>query len=321
EDLFNDSQYLEFVRNKYTGFTNQQVVTVQGPGDVLAPKNLIVSAPEYGQILHLSWDASPEDNIVGYRLFRSEYPFTQFNEIAIIEGNVTEYNDYLVENDLQYIYAVKAIRAVEDSRVENQGVSYDKVSGNQVGIWLNDDLAIEFEFSFQDIAMMWVIRKQGGISKVIATLPGNKAKFVDNYGASDDTYTVISYSVYGESELSEAVVGTPRDRIEPDAPINFKVENREEGGVLITWVNPIDKDFKKVNIYRSVERGELGVLLYSDIGLGEEGSDSRYFIDNDVDSNVNYYYTITSIDQDGNETTKNLLTAPYNYNPFKPVIF
>lgn len=84
--------------------------------------------------------------------------------------------------------------------------------------------------------------------------------------------------------------------------------------VYISWVRPSDSDFDRVNIYRSESEGDLGKLVYSGSGT-KETENGRYFTrdtkDNDesLDPNIDYYYTIRSVDRSGNEST--------NTNQFK----
>jgi hypothetical protein len=129
-----------------------------------------------------------------------------------------------------------------------------------------------------------------------------------------------------ESTNDQSVKNIPTDIISPQPPTDIRVSPQSDGTVEISWANPTDSDFSSVNIYRSTERGVLGKVMYS----GNKGqtmtSDlSRQFaVDENIAANTAYYYTVTSVDQDGNQSSTDVLAVPFratDYNPFEPVIF
>jgi len=123
-------------------------------------------------------------------------------------------------------------------------------------------------------------------------------------------------------------VGVPTDEQPPASPDSVQVMGLADGTMKVTWLNPDDSDFERIKIYRSSESGRLGSLIdgaeYNNIGHKESKSDFRYYIDSDIQPNIVYYYTVTSVDASGNESSTDLLAAPskaYFYNPFQPVEF
>jgi len=115
------------------------------------------------------------------------------------------------------------------------------------------------------------------------------------------------------------------DEIPPDAPINITVTSGSPDQIRIAWLNPKDEDFYQVKIYRSPERDSLGEVIYE--GPGENidpvTKEAEYF-DNKAEPNQIYYYTVTSQDITGNESSRDLLSTPVrdqDYNPFAPLDF
>ncbi|MDP2685375.1 MAG: fibronectin type III domain-containing protein [bacterium] len=126
----------------------------------------------------------------------------------------------------------------------------------------------------------------------------------------------------------QQVSGVPSDEIAPASPSNIQVIGTSDGEMKLSWNNPDDEDLDKINIYRSTEKGSLGIII-NEISSDEfeeymrEGNNMIY-VDQQIKLNTVYYYTVTSIDVSGNESTTDVLAAPYKsyfYNPFQPLDF
>lgn len=129
-------------------------------------------------------------------------------------------------------------------------------------------------------------------------------------------YTVRTVSSSGaESANGESVSGTPTDLFAPSAPTSLTVKNTEEGEkMIVTWANPTDDDFAFVNLYRSrAPRGELGTLLAAELT-------DEIYEDTTVEDGVEYSYTVTAVDEAGNESSTDLVPATGRDNPFLPVL-
>jgi hypothetical protein len=130
-------------------------------------------------------------------------------------------------------------------------------------------------------------------------------------------YTIKSVNIIDgeekESSNTNYYEGIPTDKLPPATPKNLQIIDNGEGAQLkITWENPIDEDFAYINIYRSEK---LGILDSNNQAISVK--DSEEFVDMDVKNNVVYYYTVTAVDQNGNESSKNLLlSSGGNPNPF-----
>jgi len=119
-----------------------------------------------------------------------------------------------------------------------------------------------------------------------------------------------------QSVFSKKVTITAEDNLAPSSPINIKTVYDEKMGVItVSWEVSKDDDFSYINIYRSTKPGELGALLTKIIS-------NNSFVDSDVLEGESYYYTLTSVDQHGNESTKSLIqTVVGRNNPFEMFSF
>ncbi|MFA6391836.1 MAG: hypothetical protein WCW66_03750 [Patescibacteria group bacterium] len=127
-------------------------------------------------------------------------------------------------------------------------------------------------------------------------------------------YTLISVGANGqESDDVARLTGSPSDIFAPQKPQGVAAVDIENGTqVKISWVDPRDTDFAYVRIYRSQIEGDLGTII-----LDKAVEDNNY-TDASVIENVEYFYTITSVDTSGNESEKSLLPLGGNKNPFQP---
>jgi len=81
----------------------------------------------------------------------------------------------------------------------------------------------------------------------------------------------------------------------PSAPAEVSATVQPSGNVLIEWINPSDVDFDRIRIYRSLVQGELGeVVAFVFSGTS--------WLDDSVEDNLIYYYTVRAVDDDDNES-------------------
>lgn len=168
----------------------------------------------------------------------------------------------------------------------------------------------------------------GEIGDVIATLnitaDQTMATYEDTNLSNDQRYFYLVRTVNEsgqESQNSAQEVGVPTDTTPPDPPSQVAVAQKDGTQLEVSWTNPTDVDFQSIRIYRSIRKGQVGeVISENSTGTATPGNENRrFYLDTTVDPNVPYYYTVTSVDGNGNESTKDILAAPVNYNPFEPI--
>lgn len=171
------------------------------------------------------------------------------------------------------------------------------------------------------------------LGEAVATLdvvPGQPLGSYRDAGlVNGQTYYYLARTVNQDGDESTNALqesGVPTDEVPPAPPLTVQVssveDERGEQAVEVAWMNPPDQDFAAVRIYRSAERGTVGTAIYEGVGEGKAGSaEKRAYLDSDIEANIIYYYTVTSLDKSGNESTKDILANPYNHNPFLPLTF
>lgn len=100
-----------------------------------------------------------------------------------------------------------------------------------------------------------------------------------------------------ESSNTDQTSGLPTDITAPNLPTAVTIENLGTGATLnISWQNPTDQDFSHIKIYRSASKGLLGEVIKDKVT-------SNSYQDSGLTNNLIYYYTLTSVDTSGNESS------------------
>jgi fibronectin type 3 domain-containing protein len=123
----------------------------------------------------------------------------------------------------------------------------------------------------------------------------------DTAVANNKTYFYIVRAVdsptlpWKESLDSAEVSATPRDMTPPGRPTGLTVVPGV-GRIFLTWNENKERDLAGYNVYRSVKSGR-------DYGqLTDKLINRTTFSDVTVKPGVEYYYTVTAVDQSGNES-------------------
>lgn len=312
-------------------YTNQQLVTVDTSTAIAAPTNMQAFDPGYGGTLFVSWSLSTSQ-ITGFNLYRASTATPDFKKIASFDAKTTNYTDQDIANDQEYTYKVAAVRQQTLATVANvkrgttsQNVTVNEItSGGNYISWQNPSTAFE---------AVEVSRKRGTTSTIIASLINKDTSYGDVDGQAADVYTITWYSSYKESPFSATATAQPHDITPPQSPSDVQVKNSGDGNsVQMTWVNPLDVDFDYIRIYRSTRQGVLGVLIKDaqiknsiqqsaengsqcseDASLTGEGD---CFVDTGLVQGQTYYYSITAVDKNKNESTARIIQPYGNQAPF-----
>lgn len=129
-------------------------------------------------------------------------------------------------------------------------------------------------------------------------------------------YTVHSVNAQNKESTNEIqIMGISTDAIPPASPSGVSVSDIGSGGtLLLKWTPPPDKDLKGVNIYRSEVNGLLGAFIAFAVPT-ETSTEDRGLM-----NGKEYFYALTSIDESGNESSKELARpVSGRTNPFSPL--
>ncbi len=168
----------------------------------------------------------------------------------------------------------------------------------------------------------------GTIGDLLETLPTKTAKqlmtYQDTTAKNNVRYYYLVRMANGDYESANTtqVTSVATDSLPPTAPEKVTVSASDDA-LEISWYLPQADDVSTVRVYRSTVRGTLGSLLEEiDMTEATPTDDDVYTLrDTTADANTTYYYTVTSVDANGNESSTDLLTVPARSNPFAPVSF
>lgn len=167
----------------------------------------------------------------------------------------------------------------------------------------------------------------GTLGELVVEIEKEVGKSVYSYQdielTNNASYYYLVRSVNSEEDESTnnlQTVGIPTDELPPSAPIQVAVTATDEG-IEISW-QLLRNDVSIIRVYRSSVRGTLGTLIAEGAGELQEGSDTVYsFRDERIEKNIEYFYTVTGVDEAGNESSRDILTVPVTINPFEPIAF
>lgn len=203
-------------------------------------------------------------------------------------------------------YPVENIRAIDS---ELGGIIY---------LWW--DLPAKTNFSKIVIYRSIILGEPGD---QLAAIDASEKTYKDNNLENNVTYyyTVKTRNdLNKESQNEEQVSVVATDKFPPAPPSDILIVDKGDGkSILISWTNPKDTDFSYTRIYRSTDKGQIGSLIYDQI-TGDPGQ-SKVKIDDQTVAGVVYYYTLTSVDKNGNESSKAIVGPTGRANPFEPITF
>lgn len=191
--------------------------------------------------------------------------------------------------------------APENARIINPG------AGEELIILWQKPEAAQFEK-----VVVYRSEKPGEIGRKIAQDEDATGYYIDNEIKDNVAYyyTVRSVHEGSESGNTAQIKGVSTDFLPPYPPENVEVTNSGESSLLISWMDPEDKDYAYCRVYRSQIRGLAGEIIADKITDGQ-------YIDKNVSDGTQYYYMVTSVDKAGNESPSALSAPPAgNRNPF-----
>ncbi len=129
----------------------------------------------------------------------------------------------------------------------------------------------------------------------------DRPEYLDETTVYGTAYKYFVQAIAGEltqSEVSEAISKTPVDEFPPAVPAALTAEPGV-GTIELVWDRNTEPDFRGYNIYRSVEDGpfeKIASLI-----------DAPTYSDRQVEAEKRYRYTVTAVDQTGNESPRSTI--------------
>jgi hypothetical protein len=152
-------------------------------------------------------------------------------------------------------------------------------------------------------------------AKMLNSILIKEAKFDDREFLFEKQYkyfvraSATETSPYFESEDSEAKEILPKDTFPPAAPSNLMIISGDTY-ISLSWEANREKDFAGYKVWRKGEGEADFVLLIPDLVAETSFKDSA------VEKNKRYYYAITAVDRNGNESQKSASVSEISKDKF-----
>jgi len=264
----------------------------------------------------LSW-GQPVSNDTGlFWIYRSTVSGETGSQIgtATISSYPASYTDTSLTNGTTYYYTVNA----KNSGTGEESSGYNQVSATPVATAIvavavpNCPANLSSQAGDKAIDLSWDAPVSGSLytgykiyrsvvsgtqGSEVANITDISIKIYHDSGLTNETtyyYTVVAYNSSGEAVLCSQISNTPTGR--PNCPSGATLSISGTRATL-NWTNATNSDFSHVVIYRSQASGQTGDLVYT------SGSSAINSFAEDINPATRYYYTIVSVDTDGNTSS------------------
>jgi len=262
--------------------------------------------------IRLTWDKSPDREVAGYRIYRSQYPDRDYRPIGIVKSrNTTRYLDKgdaknPLGDAVQYFYRITAYYPSKKESQKSEAASATTTGKPSIpkGLMAESALIREIPLSWTpnpepEVKGYNIYRsgsKDGPYSLIIKVDGGKKKSYVDSKELADKTeyfYRITAFNTAGvESDPTVPVSATTRGI--PLAPQGLMARRGMVKSVLLEWTPPPDPEVRGYIVYGSSSpEGEFievkGISGKQKNSFLDRGSSKKRLKDGTV-----YYYKIRS---------------------------
>ena len=270
----------------------------------------------------------------GYAIFRSKDTNTAFVQVAVVAGDIGEFVDSGLDVATTYFYTVSAIDDSGNESVRASAVQVRTDGPDQVAPESPSNLsAVPDETNFSKAVVRWspsVRDADGGdltglASYVIFRSKGTASSFVpvDTLGAAAREYvdtsleelTTYFYTVSAIDDSGNESVRTSAVEVRTDGPDQVAPESPSNLSAV-----PDETNFSKAVVrwspsVRDADGGDLtglaGYVVFRSKGTANSfvpvdtlGAEAREYVDASLEELTTYFYTISAIDDAGNESAR-----------------
>tara|TARA_Y100001980_G_C14556780_1_gene350256 strand:+ start:13681 stop:20262 length:6582 start_codon:yes stop_codon:yes gene_type:complete len=270
--------------------------------------------------LQLGWDAVPSAGFSHYTLYRSIMPFTSGDEADYVLDSISV-NDHLdvsLQGEYTYYYRVSAVNVSGDESELSDMVSYTIPDTqaplapiNTTVVGDTDRISLIWENGgSMDVSGYNIYRNTGSAPLVdSAYLYAQElgSSFIDMgvLELSQYFYMVTAFDeVFNESEPGNVAFGSPLNVTPPSAPVGVTALLIDDTEISLTWDENMESDLFGYRVYRGLDP--------EFIPFGNKVADSlteASFVDSGLEAETEYFYYITAIDVNGNESLLSLLVS------------
>ena len=296
------SNYFTIVAMGKNGVESESFATLVQPVDSIPPKRPLglVGIMDTTGLVTLNWNKNLEEDISGYRIYRSYNPNAEYSEVTRTTFFGENYNDTIPVANLNKRVYYKI--AAEDQRYNRSGFSdvlvVDKpdVTPPSPAVLTNYEVTQEgirinwIPSSSEDVASHLVYRKKGDKTdskweELFEAINIQDTTFLDEKNLERNlyTYTILAKDSVGhESKPSNAIAVVWNGKILDEEDIKFSgTVNRELRFINLTW-KVKDQEVLECRLYRGTAEDNL--KLFKTLQGGSNGY-------NDVELKINSNYT------------------------------
>lgn len=283
-------------------FSQERTGTPSGSASLQAPTGVAAEAAE--SVITISWNANPECDINGYRVYRSTAAGSGYQEIAFVTSG-TSYQDKKIANNTVYYYRVKAFNYANVASPDSTTVSAQAIDTTPPlrPSWASASPGDAY------IDASWAASASPDLKEYrlyYGTQPGNYTAYItttaQNYRLSNIPNCTTYYIAVEAVDLSGLVStfspeASARTYVAgaPTAPAGLSGVPSGTSAIL-SWTPNAECDVNAYRIYRSQTSG----TGFTYIGVAQTNT----FTNSNLGNGATYYYRITAVD------TTNLESAP-----------
>lgn len=270
----------------------------------IAAPNIIETRSDANTIA-IEWEASKDENVAGYEIFRSQNN-REFNKIATIKNRyTTAYADENLPSNVDFVYFLQSTSINGTNSAQSELITARTSLIEQPSeIKAISSLAKKIKLSWNthsDASVAGYIierREQSGSWREIKTLKSRLiTEFMDENLADEKSYEyrIIAFNAKG-SKSAPSQIAQASTKPRPSAVSGFNASTDQARKIALSWQGHENQDVVKYKILRS----NLGDMFFTElITLNADITSCEDILDKD---NVSYSYKIIAIDKDGVES-------------------
>lgn len=282
-------------------------------GDIFKPDTVRnLQATVIPDKITLIWEKNTESDLWKYKIYRGISGKT-LSLLTEVLKNVNTYTDATVTNEVKYSYVVSAVDSTETGNIwdpANEGPESAIVTAKSPDVYapsIPKNLTVKLT-DYKKIQIGWTANTEGDLkgynlyrmstSETIPILIRQTLKS-NTYDDADTllqyqmgyNYYVSSLDTIGNESLKASISIKTGDALAPQKVQNFKVVGKPNL-IELSWTRNSEADLWKYKVYRGSSPASMQFL--ADVQKGVNS-----YSDNAVETEVLYYYGISSVDSLG----------------------
>ncbi|MBI4267505.1 MAG: fibronectin type III domain-containing protein [Chloroflexi bacterium] len=293
----------------------------EAPRDKTAPAmptGLTVQPASTGNSLVVSWTANTESDLAGYNVYYSTDNISYLFETTISSGT-TSYTDTGLTDGQIYYYKVSAIDGVPNESARTAAKS--SVPGDTAAPATPTGLTVTVVAAGNSLVISWNANTASDLAGYNLWTSTDNTTFtlLDTLGkVTSYTHTALTNGtvryyklsafdeVPNESARTAAKSGTPADTVLPGKPTNLAITVPATGSALrLSWTASTATDLAYYNLYFS----STGLPDSYTVKTTINAAVTTYTDNVSLTNGNKYYYKMSAVDDDGNESDLTALVS------------